>query len=343
MKWYNRLGTKLIGSVFIIILLCMVMLQINNFRTSFILIRNTAIHKAESTKLYMLQTINVPTLLQLSTQADIQKKDYVETKQFIENLQKSSGAKFLYISKKESSGEWSYFADGYPSGDPLYTDFGTPIEADYQSIYSQIEKDGQDVTGTFEDASFGKMMSSYFPVKDASGKVYGVIGMDFDVSYEYSLFMKSVLQSSFITLVAIFLSILVFFSISLQITNPIKKMVKMSERIAEFNLSGNFEMKEDKTELGILEKALKQMVMNNRSMIGQITSAAKEVSNSHSDILLSEKHLSESMHDISTSINSLSSGIVHQADDTTKAKVLGIELDRQIFGSSLYRVGKYTL
>jgi len=330
MKIIHRISFRLISIVFVLIFLCSIALQITSFNIMFDMVKSSAIDRANNTKNYIISQVDFTTLESYNLESDQNEKGYQALKSLITGLKASSGAKFVYISKINEKGEWIYVVDAYKEGDELYTPLGTPVEEDYEEIYEILASQGTAIPGEYESGEYGKMMSSYYPVKDNDGAVVAVIGTDFDITADYERFIDGFIKGVLISLGILGLSLVVIMFFTKQLVNPIHAMAGAFTRIAEFDLSGEFQYKALKSELGILQRSLNQMIGNNRKMITEISEVTNKVIISYKEVTQAMEMLSDSSNENALRIGNLSDGVIKEAEEVMLAKNLGEQLDVEI-------------
>ncbi len=280
MKWYQRLGIRLMMVVTVLILICSLALQVSAFIAMFNLVKNSAVDRAQQVRDYLLPQIsaNLKILDDFNTEADIQNDAYLPLKTQIESIQGATGAKFVYLSKKNTDGSWIYVADGYKAGSEFYTPLGTPIEEDYQSIYQELVATALDMPGNYENGAFGRLISSYFPVLDSQNQVVAVIGTDFDISTAYNQFIRNFLIGMAITLFFTALSLtILWFYIKHRINHPVDQMVAVANQMAQGNLNARLPSS-GQDEISLLAKSLNMMASHTHQIITQINTASGQVS-----------------------------------------------------------------
>lgn len=330
MKFFNKISVRLITLVFILILLCSTALQISTFSMVFNMVKDTAANNASSVTTFIKEKIDPQMLKTYKTEEDAQSPDYLALRETIRHLKQSSGAEFVYISTKSEDGIWQYFVDASAPEEENYLPMGSPVESDYLEIYQTLETTGSNMPGTYEDGEFGKLMSSYFPLKDENGAVYAVIGTDYDITEAYNTFIAAFMKGIMISVATLILSILIFTVATRQITKPIKEMAELSQKVAKFDLTSTVTLKTSKSELGTLQSALGQMIVNNRSFLKEISQRTQEVEFSYKDINEAMDHISDSMNENAASLGNVSAGIVNQVHQTNEASKVGHTLDQQI-------------
>lgn len=287
-----------------LILLCITgALVYANYRDAFTLVKETAITRAVQVRDYLNDHLRleeqaeIDALLTMANSGDGTSKSYMAIKNTVEAAQGVTGAKFVYISVKLASSDWVYFADGYQEGNELYTPLGTPIEEDYYDLYKELEASGEDLPGEYENASFGRLMSSYFPIKDSSGEVVAILGTDFDIEANYQFFIKRFWWSSLTALLLMLVAIIIVdFFINSWIVKPLKKMLGITEEIAQGNLKQELPSI-GRGEVLSLSWAIQSMQSQLRVVVSHIQQAASQVADGSHQLSDASLTLSQGAND----------------------------------------------
>lgn len=116
--------------------------------------------------------------------------------------------------------------------------------------------------------------------------------------------------------------------ISRVINNPIRKLIKESEKIADGDLNVNIAV-ETKDEIGLLQKAFKTMVDNTNDVMQNINAAAEQVASGSKQVSASSIALSQgateqasSIEELTASIEEISSQTKLNADNADQANEL---------------------
>lgn len=270
---------RMITVTAIIIVIVTVALIASHYRDSMALVKETAISRAVQVKNFIAPEVeqSLEDYVEIATAGDSTSDIYTQIKSKIETIQGVTGAKFVYLSLK-LEGQWIYFADGYEAGNPLFTPLSTPVESDYESIYEMLETSGEEIPGKYENGDFGRLMSSYFPVKDDSGRVVAVIGTDFDIEQNYQFFIKQFIRSLIISLVLMLSTIFVIdLFIRKWITLPLQTMLTATTAISNGDLQSSMP-DIGKGEVLKLSASIQQMQHQLRSIAIQIQQTASQVS-----------------------------------------------------------------
>ncbi len=137
------------------------------------------------------------------------------------------------------------------------------------------------------------------------------------------------------------LSIIITYIIGSSIANPIVKAVRISEKIANLDISSNIEQKylNRKDEIGILSRALQSITDSIRGVIIDISRSSEQLAAASEELSATSLQSSSSSQEISATIDEIAKGASEQAkyteDGSIKANLLGdvIEKDQEYLKS----------
>lgn len=163
--------------------------------------------------------------------------------------------KYIYTMKKsDDKWLWNFIVDPEPvsegSGGRRLTAYpGDPYDARRcPAIIKALNEPAVDSDFTVDE--WGVFMSAYAPVRDSSGGVVAVLGVDALARQVYELKRDVYSRTTGVLFMAIFLSLFIGFIISRRITRPVKKLVEATRHIAaqelgyKVKIKGNDEMAE---------------------------------------------------------------------------------------------------
>lgn len=331
MRFIDKLSFKLVTIAFALIFICSASLQLLSYNMVFRMLKENATRTATSVSSYLKDHVDFTTIDRIKTEVDASTdQKYLELRESLHQLKQSSGAEYVYISTKDDQGNWYYFADASTSDEDEYIAYGESVEDDYLPIYEELMLTGADMPGLYEDGEFGKLMSSYFLVRDSSGVPYAVIGTDFDISESYDAFMNSFLKGILISVGILILATLAFTFFTRQITRSIHHMSDGATKAANFDLTVSDFGRPVKSELGQIQQALSTLVTNNRGMLTEIANLTEDVVVMYHEINGAVDQISESMNQNAASLSTLSNGIIMQVGEASQSKSAGNSLDDQL-------------
>jgi methyl-accepting chemotaxis protein len=137
----------------------------------------------------------------------------------------------------------------------------------------------------------------------------------------------------FVTVASI-IAIAIVFIITKGITNTINRMNKSISLAAKGDLTVKFDVKR-KDEFQLLAKGITDMIHNMSNLIGEVQGVSRTVSNSAKRMSFTSRELLEATNGISATIEDISGGIIHQAEDAEHCLTQMSGLSEQI--TELYK------
>ena len=101
----------------------------------------------------------------------------------LDDIYSKTHAEYIYVLEADYGAEIKYFAEGYPSvprpDEPRLLLWDTEdVDIFPDEMYEALRTGSDTVTGVYDLGGFGKMVSGYSTIKDSSGRILGVIGVD---------------------------------------------------------------------------------------------------------------------------------------------------------------------
>lgn len=251
----------------------------------------------------------VQTLIQTM---DTNSKLYLNLKEKLSNIQKVSGAKFIYVMYKDPKGVYRYIADGLPSVDENASALGDE-EDSYPGFDEALSGKSYSPATIEPDEKYGALLSAYSPIKDTSGNTVAFTGTDYGVDEANNHFnaFKSLVIG--LVIVSIIISIIVGYFLSKIFANPIKALCLVANQIANFDLTS--EMKDHypnaSGEINHLNQSIKSMRDNLTQLIkdiqghmGVVTNVTHRIDSSTADFYISSSEMTDGIHQITATTQS---------------------------------------
>lgn len=190
-------------------------------------------------------TLDTEKLKAIKDSEDEGSPDYLELQKKLQGIQTASEEKLRYIYtliKVGDGNKYKYILDATPIGDEDHSAIGDDFIMDEKYKYWNVIAEGFSYP-TVEpepsvDEEFNTISQSGFaPIKDKSGKVIGIIGIDMDLSTlkQEQAQMRNAITTTIIS--AVLLALLLGFMFSKYLTEPILILTRGTRKIAE----GNFD------------------------------------------------------------------------------------------------------
>ncbi len=310
-----KIRAKLILTVLILIVSVVAINLFMSFNQIQKGMKTSAIKKGAKVSAYLTSRDELKDVERIGdTKINISEQDYGKLKYLLEDTLFIGGLKFLYIIKQDSSGNFYYIVDGTDDNVKDNASFGEVVEPDYKDIYSNIWSSGKIIEGLFENLEYGVLMTNYYPLRNSSGDIYAVIGMDYDVSAEFEMLYKSTLYSIVLGIFSVLLAVGVFWLFAGSITQPLNALVLHFNNMADGNFKEHVpqNIQKRRDELGEVALAASQMQMGIGTMI-------ESLKNQYHELQESGMTLNESAEGTGRSAAEVASIMHHLAEDAIKA------------------------
>lgn len=269
----------------------------------------------------------------LKTAKDQSSDTYNEIKSVLQNIQKESGATFVYTLVKNGDDKTSFIVDAAEENPSNLGD-----EYDYLPAMEEAFNGKASANSDVVTDEWGTFLTGYAPIKNSEGAIIAIVAIDIDAGDIINIknqLLKNILLSIIFSMV---LTVILSIVLSKKIVKPIQLLV---QRFKELSSSGGdlTQKIQIKTgdEIEILGDAVSGFIENIRQIVEQITAAAinvaslaeslnitiaqnqssvEQVANSNQNIALGASEQAENVNDISNRIQKIALDI-----DENKKKV----------------------
>ncbi|MBN2898541.1 MAG: hypothetical protein JXO44_07185, partial [Clostridia bacterium] len=287
------------------------------YQRSYSMIMNSTSERALNIAEKIAEEIDFETLNQLQTSDDFNTPAYDEIGSYLSDSMELTGAAYLYIMRKNESGQMVYVIEGAEYGTDDVTEINTPIDQVYEGYVTAFEgKANKETDMTVDD--YGILISAYAPiVKD--GRVAAVVGVDYDMTREYNAFNVFKHLMFLVILATLVASVILSVVVTQRISGGLVELTLLSRRLA----GGDFTLVDldctGGSELGLLKQAFCTMVKSTNGLIHHIKDAAHVLETTSGTLEISSKELHESSIEIGTAISELAGGSEDQAKEAVKS------------------------
>nr|WP_100404080.1 methyl-accepting chemotaxis protein [Bacillus sp. FJAT-42315] len=236
---------------------------------------------------------------------------YKQLRDKFEEIRVANGLSYLYtMSREKIDNGYEYFyvlaGDGVNLGD---------VEAngaEYDKMVQAFET-GQVSEAELTSDDYGDLLSIYIPIKDKSGEVISVIGVDYNATDVFNLAEKSKLKMVLLIGIFLIISTIVIFVFAKILTKPLESLTKQARKISEGDLSIHVKT-EGKDEISALSRAFEKMVVDLREIIADINSTTVTMNGTTQDLNRFVKTTEEASGNITQSMEETAVGIEKQSE-----------------------------
>ncbi|WP_172954358.1 methyl-accepting chemotaxis protein [Solibacillus sp. R5-41] len=244
---------------------------------------------------------------------DKKENDYFKQLQDnFEEISVANGLNYLYtMSREKTDSGYEYFY--VITGDAVALGDIEVNGAEYDKMVQTFET-GQTSEPEISSDDFGNLLSIYIPIKDKSGEVISVLGVDYNATDIFNLEKKNGLKMVLLTGIFLIISIIIIFIFSKIVTKPLESLTKQAKKISEGDL--NFHVKtEGKDEISELSRSFEKMVVDLREIIADINSTTVTMNDTTQELSEFVKTTEEASGNITQSMEETAIGIEKQSGE----------------------------
>lgn len=237
---------------------------------------------------------------------------YKQLKEEFEGIRVSNGLDYLYImSRDKVNNGYEYFY--VVAGESVKLGDVEKNSAEYDKMVQAFET-GQATEGELTSDDNGDLLSIYIPIKDKSGEVISVIGVDYNATDIFSLVEKNRLEMILLIGVFLIISTIIIFVFTKLLTKPLENLSEQAKKISEGDL--NILVKTKGTdEISALSRSFEKMVVDLREIIADINSTTLTMNGTTQELSKFVKTTEEASGNISQSMEETAVGIEKQSEE----------------------------
>ncbi|MFB6467316.1 methyl-accepting chemotaxis protein [Cytobacillus sp. Hz8] len=324
-----KLGTKITLSIMLsmlIILLITVFILLKNTNNA---VESTISNSSVQTARNIAKSID-PNVYSRFMQAKQETDDYWALREQINDYRIKSGAIYAYTLEVDQNNKVHMIVDGLPRDSKISAKIGDLTTATTYQDVAPVLKGKTNHTEIVHDPEYGDYLSAFAPIKDESGKIIGILGVDIDAKSVASI-QSTVTKDNLpfflsISVIAIILAnIFLYFYVKRQL-RVLPFIGQTATEIAEGNLKGAQEIvntfpKQSNRDITLLAEDFKRMTHNTISMIQNISITANKLIESfnhlHQSFLIAE----ESNKNISLAVKEVAENNSVQSERSKESSV----------------------
>ncbi len=224
---------------------------------------------------------------------------YEKTRLALLNIKRIANCEYLYTMVQLGGSNFRYMIDG--SCDPSDTENFSPLGTDEDiSSYGQppllTMRDGITTTSGFTNQEgWGWMVSTYAPIKNSSGRVVGMLGVDFDVSSIMNVIRSRVLITSLVGFLFFVLGLILLFWFTGQIFGSMKVISNEMEKISKGKADLTSRLPEKgNNEISLLAKNCNAVIKSLANLVASLQGETDVLSESGTSLTdRMERHMTE--------------------------------------------------
>lgn len=307
----NSLKTKMVAVFSVLILLMGGSIGFLITQSSSKLIIQSISEQATKIGEYTLSQVDVGKYSEILK--DRKENDYYkQLQENFEEIRVANGLNYLYtMSREKKDNGYEYFY--VVAGDTVTLGDVEENSAEYDKMV-QVFETGQKSKAELTSDDYGDLISIYIPIKDKSGEVISVIGVDYNATDIFNLKKKNELKMALLIGVFLIIGTIIIFVFSKVLTKPLVSLTKQARKISEGDL--NIHVKtEGKDEISALSRSFEKMVVDLREIIADINSTTLTMNGTTQELSKFVKTTEEASGNISQSMEETAVGIEKQSEE----------------------------
>lgn len=307
----GKLGAKVLKIIIIVAIIFSLILGIA-YTVTFKMEYKKLQKQARDSVTKVLEHVDMTKLEKVISQRDTQSQDYIEIRDSLLGAKAFHDLKFVYIMGKKDDKNAFYIMDIAEEPEEYGKEY--PIEGAMKKAF-----DGEityDKEPTKDD--WGYFISGYAPLKNSSGEVVAILGVDMDVTSFQSIKNGLILGFSAAIVSGFALSILICFLFSKEISKNINKVKNNLELMSTGDLKHELNIK-SKDELGAIGDSINDFRTKISQIIENVKDMSIKVDEISSGITSSTEEVNASIEEITASVEDISSSMQTQSQTSSQA------------------------
>jgi len=266
--------------------------------------------------------------------SDINSEYYVEINQEFSKIKDTLGFEHLYLLKKNAKGEFFQFTGlAYEidtvSGATIETDAVTRATGVVDSVSgaTAIAQNSINISDAMRDSfngeekfelqdneQWGKLLSIYVPIMNASGDTIGVLLANLNGNAIYEAFYNVRIRILIIGLSVLAIGIIASIIFSNLLVKSIKEFQERMRRVQVGDLTQIIDSKRN-DEMGVLAESFNNLINSLSNIIGVIRNKSDDLNDMASHLAQISENIAYSSVETTQAISEIAAGAQHQADE----------------------------
>ncbi|KQL46548.1 hypothetical protein AN963_16625 [Brevibacillus choshinensis] len=238
--------------------------------------------------------------------------EYEKIRQLLTFFKKSNGLKYLYTMAKMENGQFMYIVDGYEQSEINDASLPGTVEHNTYDNLTNIFATGQTQVGELNvNEQYGATITTYVPLKDASGQMIGIVGADFDATTIYQMLEGNKRTVIMITSAILVMTSLISIWFSRMLIKPLRQLTQTVKKVQQGDLTVSIDIW-TKDEVGVLGRAFSEMVTDLNRMIRVINANSHTLAKSSFELGQTMDSIAGDTHVLMEKINRVRDGAKEQ-------------------------------
>lgn len=263
------------------------------------------------------KTIDSDKFAELKTADDMNNDYYIKLRKELSGVKDKTGLKYLYTMRKTEDGKYCYVVDGININSNGASLLGEEENQISDKLVAAFQ--GKSEFEFTKDKKWGELVSGYVPIKDADGKVIGILGADFDASHMVTQLAKADRDMYTAVFIILIFSIILAIGIAYILIRSVKRLQAKINQIKTGDLTVQVDVR-SKDEIGSLSEAFQSMINNMSSMISNIRNHSRRVVEEVDSLNSSVDVTNNATEEITKIVSEIASGAIAQVDKVVEVE-----------------------
>ncbi|MGC4377407.1 methyl-accepting chemotaxis protein [Fictibacillus sp. Mic-4] len=253
-----------------------------------------------------------PALYEEFLQNKTENDAYWKLRDELNEFRKKIGAFYVYTIEVKDNHKLAILVDGLDKNAKNASKIGAPTTATTYNDVKDVLNGKTASTNIVHDAEYGDYLSAFSPIKNSSGDVIGVLGIDIKAKDAASISMNILKEESFVlvivNIVTLLLSVGLIYFYCRRTLKPLTHLEEQAAKIAE----GDFRLEElsytKHNEVGRIYESFNNMKVQLNKLILDVKETAKQTNEQFSVIADEIRGIQEQASSIRTASEEIASG-----------------------------------
>ncbi|MCD3351687.1 methyl-accepting chemotaxis protein [Clostridium botulinum D/C] len=277
----------------------------------------------------IMEDIDEGSFSKFQVKGDKELEEYKKMRQYFKSTKRIAGLQYLYVIRKNKEGKYIYVLDELSDDDKNRSEIGDPVD-DLDKTLDKLYETGEPQPGAMEISKWGILVANYYPIKDESGRIIGVLGVDYNIKEEYNAFQKMKFEIMIVCIILIGITSIIGVILSKSIARPIVDIAEKSSRVANHDLTITKNKVKLFGEVKLLSDSFYTLINNNKQLINKLKGIINRVADTSTVIANSSNEVTSSSEEIAIKIQKIAEGSNNVAEHATDGVKKANDFSRKI-------------
>ena len=253
---------------------------------------------------------------------DIDDPFYEETRIKLRDLMLSSGSLYLSTMAPHRGNIWHFIIDGSTPGDDDFSEMGAEEDvSEYgDAFWEALNGQRTAVSKLTEQVGWGWLVSVYTPIFNSSGKIVGIIAVDFDGTLLRETIRAGEIRNGIVGVISVILGIALLVFFLHRIFSPLKRINTILKEISlgEGDLTKRITIN-NKNEIGELSDYFNLTLEKIKSLVVIIKNESDQLHNTGNNLASNMQQTAGAVYQISRNIQNIKQKVTSQSASVTQS------------------------